>query len=197
MAISNTIDIDQQLVHQITLGDDVAFRRLFDRFYPMMVNKANMILKDENLAKDAVQNVFIGIWNNRSNFQISTSLPGYLSRAAINKSLNLLESRKKHGGGSDYLEHNDPPSADRSESITAQGEMEAEDMKKRIHQAINGLPEKCRLIFVMNRIEGLSHKEIAEQMDISTKTIENQMTKALKFLRSQVYWIGVLILNHF
>ena len=192
MAISDTIDIDQQLIHRITLGDEVAFRKLFDRYYPIMVNKANMILKDEHLAKDAVQNVFVGIWNNRSNFQISTSLPGYLSRAAINKSLNLLESRKKHGGRSDYLEDNVS-----EEKVSAHGEMEAADMKKRIHLAINELPEKCRLIFVMNRIEGLSHKEIAEQMDISTKTIENQMTKALKFLRTQIYWIGMLILNLF
>ncbi len=189
MASSLTINIDHQIVQRIVAGDEVAFRKLFDQYYPMMVNKANMILKDENLAKDAAQNVFVSIWNNRSNFNISSSLQGYLSKATINKSLNLIQSRKKHGGASDYLDDHD-----QGEQETSHGRMEADEMKKRIHLAINELPERCRLIFVMNRIEGMSHKEIADQLDISSKTIENQMTKALKFLRSRIYIIVWLLI---
>lgn len=183
----HTLKIDQQLVAQIAGGDEVAFRRLFDKYYKSMVMKANMILKDESLAKDAVQNVFVGIWNNRDNFKITTSLGAYLSKATINKSLNLVKSRKRHGGGSDYLEDNDLTT-----NVTANDHIEADEMKRRIHQAISKLPAKCRLIFVMNRIEGMSHKEIAKQLDISTKTIENQMTKALKYLRTQIYSIVIL-----
>ena len=126
MASSETITIDQKLIQRISNGDENAFRKLFDQYYPMMVSKANMILNDEALAKDAVQNVFVGIWNNRANLNITSSLQGYLVKSAINKSLNLVASRKKHGGSELTVESKG------SESSNAQQEMEASEMKVKI-----------------------------------------------------------------
>ena len=170
---------EQDLIHLIKKQDKTAFRALFDRYYPSLLGTGINLLKDKEVAKDVVQDVFLQIWKNREKLQINTSLEAYLKRAVINRSLNKIRSRKGNTGTEElkYEQVNEP---------SAQEELEGGDVKKALDRGLRKLPERCRLIFTLKRIEGMSQKEIASQLDISTKTIENQMTKALKVLKEEL-----------
>jgi len=168
---------DHQLIDQIKSGDKKAFRRLFDRYYKLLLAIAINILKDINVAKDAVQEVFLQIWQKRTTLKINSVVEAYLKRAVINRSLNQVKARKTFVEADSLKEmQNKSPNAD--------AHLEAEDLDKVIKKTLDSLPERCRLIFVLRRMEGLSLKEIASKLDISPKTVENQLTKALKVLKA-------------
>lgn len=181
---------DQELLSRLQSSDEAAYRLLFDRYYEKMVISALQITKDSNIAKDAAQEVFLALWKNRERTQIKQSLTAYLKRGVINRSLNILKSRKLHSGNTvpEAIALPIPSKADQT--------LELQDLQKRVHKAIDKLPDRCREVFVLCRFEELSHKEIAAQLNISTKTVENQMTKALKFLRKTVLpFIKMLIIS--
>ncbi len=169
---------DPLLIAQIKQGNEKAFRQLFDRYYPPMIVSANYILKDKNVAQDAAQDVFVLLWKNRTKLSDTINIKAYLNRAVINKALTILKVRKRHTGENELtlLQKEDT-------SNYVDGLLENKELKNIIHKAIDALPEKRRIIFTLCRLQGLSHKEIAEKLNISTKTIENQMTQALKQLR--------------
>lgn len=172
-------ETDERLVKRMQEGDKQAFRLLFDRYYKIMLATAINILKDVSTAKDATQEVFLQFWKNRGTFEMPASLIGYLKRAVINRSLNQIKARKRLVEASNLTEM-------QTQETGANEKLEAEDLKKALNQALETLPERCRLVYVMRRLEGLSLKEIAKQLDISPKTVENQLTKALKVLKEAV-----------
>lgn len=161
-------------------GDKAAYRALFDRYYKYLVVTANNILGDSETARDLSQDVFFELWRRREEIEVQSSLKYYLRRSVVNKTLNHIKSRRL-----DFTEPERLPERP-SDSIDAQAQLEVSDLEQVIHQAIAALPERCRVIFTLCRLENLSHKEIAEQLNISTKTIENQMTRALASLRETV-----------
>lgn len=169
-------------------GDQQAFRKLFDLLYPSLVSTAYRYVQSEDLAKDFAQEAFLELWKRRQQLDIQISVSAYLSRTVVNKSLNHLKSSKRI----DYLgEAPEPLGA--SEMMTAQEKMEQEEEYQELYQAIDQLPDRCRVIFVMSRFEELSHKEIASKLDISTKTIESQITRAFKMLRKSLLRMSVLL----
>jgi len=167
------------LIEQIKMGDQTAFKRLFDRFYKIMLAIAINILKDIELSKDVVQEVFFQIWKKRESLTIHSTLEGYLKRATVNRCLNVIKARKRFDSP-DALEQK------QSSAPSAQEGLEATDLQKVIQSAMDALPEKCRVVFIMRRHEGMPVKEIAEKLGISPKTVENQITKALKILKETV-----------
>lgn len=170
---------DQDLIKAISDSDNQAFRALFDRYYKLMLGTAINIIKDVDAAKDAVQEVFLQLWKKRDSLNINSSLESYLKRAAINRCLNAI-NREKRFEDEEVLHTHVESSPD------AQEILEAKDMEQIIDRALQKVPERSRIIFKMKRQEGLSLKEIAEQLDISPKTVENQITKALKILKEAV-----------
>ena len=167
-----------ELIDLIRKGDQSAFRELFDRFYQLLLAVAINLLGDLNQAKDVVQEVFINIWNKRESINIHSAVEPFLKRSVINRSLNRIKARK-HTVPEDTLAST--PYQDRGHQ-----KLEAQDLENIIQSALNSLPERCRTIFILKRIEGMTLKEIAQQLDISTKTVENQITKALKVLKEAV-----------
>jgi len=159
-------------------GDQSAFQKLFNTNYKYLVAVAYRYFKDEARSKDIVQDAFVALWNKRNVLEIEIGLKPYLSRAVVNKSLNEIKRSKKIA----HMENETLPEP----SVEPLGleKLALKEKQKQIQTAINSLPERCRLIFSLSRFEELSHKEIAEKLDISTKTIENQITKALKILRT-------------
>ena len=119
------------------------------------------------------------IWNKRESLDIHTALRAYLRRAAVNKSLNYIKANRRN-----LFEDADDLGQlpDTSTSDTKKREAQ-ENLEDALHVAISALPEKCRVVFNLSRFEQLSHREIAEKLGISVKTIENQITKAMKMLR--------------
>jgi len=170
---------DIELIERIRQDDRLAFRMLFDRHYEFLLQAVMNITKDRNLSKDVGQEVFLELWKKRQSIQIKSSVKSYLHRSMINRTLNLIKSRK--------LKYQEPESLPETPSTdNLHQKLEVKQLQQLINEAIDDLPERCRMIFTLCRLEGLSHKEIAQKLDISTKTVENQMTKALKILRKVV-----------
>lgn len=181
---------DKELLLQLKSSDDTAYRQLFDRYYEKLVVTSLQITKDSNVAKDAAQEVFLALWKNRMTINIQQSLLSYLKRGVVNRSLNMIKSRKRHGGNL-VPEDVHLPTPSKADKMVEFGELQ-----EFVHKAIDQLPDRCREVFVLCRFEGYSHKEISEQLGISTKTVENQMTKALKVLRKTVLpFLKMLIIS--
>ena len=126
-----------------------------------------------------LQEVFLQIWSKRDTLNINTNPLAYLKRAVINRSLNQIKSRKRIVEESQMAEM-------QSSNTEATENLAAQDLEVVMKKALDTLPERCRMIFVMRRLEGISLKEIAQQLEISPKTVENQITKALKVLQKAV-----------
>jgi len=171
---------EQDLFLKVKSGDKIAYRALYDRYYKYLVVTANNILGDGEMARDLSQDVFLELWRRRENIEVQSSLKFYLRRSVVNKTLNHIKSRRL-----DFTEPERMPETP-SYFLDAQTQLETTDLEQVIHQAIAALPERCRVIFTLCRLENMPHKEIAAQLNISTKTIENQMTRALSSLREAV-----------
>ncbi len=150
---------------------------IFHRHYSMVCKTVYRIVPEPETAEDLAQEVFLELWRRRESLQISTSPVAYLRRAAVNKALNYLRDHKIARADDTEL----PLLPDAQPGM--QSQLEAVELQRLVDQYIEELPEKCRLVFILSRFESLSHAEIAEQLQISVKTVENQMTKALRFLR--------------
>ncbi len=170
---------DEQLIQHIQKGDRTAFRTLFDRYYKELLGTAINMLKDINSAKDVTQEVFLQIWKKRENLTIQTSVGAYLKRAVINRSLNFIKAKKNVVDESHVIHLS-------STENSANEKLAAQDIETAMKRALDTLPDRCRTIFIMKRLEGYSLKEIAQQLDISPKTVENQITKALKVLQKAI-----------
>lgn len=172
---------DADLIRRLQAGEDQAFKSLFDRYYRYLVVTVFNVLGDRDKARDLAQDVFYELWKRKAQIQIQSSLKSYLRRAAINKTLNYIKAQRL-----DFSEPEVFQQEKLSQTASAQEQLEADDLQQLINTAIEKLPEKCRLVFSLCRLEGLSHKEIAAKLNISVKTVENQMTKAMKVLRSVI-----------
>jgi RNA polymerase sigma-70 factor (ECF subfamily) len=162
----------------ISLND---FEGLFKSHYGELCAFANKYLEDLEAAEEVVQDLFVKFWENREKNEIPNSLRSYLFTAVKNACLNQLKHLKIK---EQYKQHNEREL--NSASVSADEEFEASELDLKIKSAIEALPEGRRKIFILSRYEGLKYQEIADQLKISVKTVENQMGEALKFLRLQL-----------
>lgn len=170
---------DEQLIKSIADSDNAAFKELFNRYYKILLGTSINLLKAIDPAKDVVQDVFLQLWKNREKTNINSSVLNYLKRAVINTSLNQIQRNKRFEDEEVLLQF---------EGDEKDGEeiLENEDLQKIMKLALLKVPEKSRIIFILKRQEGLSLKEISEKLEISPKTVENQITKALKILKESL-----------
>jgi len=164
----------------ISEGDKQAYEHLFRAYYQSLCNYSCTLLKDMDEAEEVVQNVFYILWNKRESLQISGSLKSYIYRAVHNDSLNKIKHKKVRAVYAD--DYRSSVSATESGLQT----LEAKELGKEINAAIDSLPEQCGVVFKLSRFEHLKYSEIAEQLNISIKTVENHMGKALKLLRARL-----------
>ncbi len=160
--------------------DEQAMEKIFQHYYKYLVVTSYNILNDDAKAKDLVQDTFFDLWQKRNELTIDLSLKAYLRRAVINKSIDEIRRRKKLVFNDEIVEQQVE-----EESLELE-EVDSSDLQAHMMRAIELLPEKCKVVFKLSRFEGLAHKEIAAELGISTKTIENQITKALKLIRKNM-----------
>lgn len=172
---------DQSVFLAISSGDISSFEMLFKAHYSTLCRFAVSYLKDPEDAEEVVQAAFIGFWEKREIISIDTSLKAYLYRSVRNACLNELKRQKVRKLHANQVALEGEPESEASDRIAMKKELEA-----KIQEAILQLPEQCRLIFQMSRFEELKYKEIADQLGISVKTVENQMGKALRIMREQL-----------
>lgn len=146
-----------------------------------MCHYAYTFLQDREDAEEIVQSTFLMVWEKRDTLEIRTSVRPYLYAMVRNACLNVIKHQKikqKYAGEEVAMAER---SHDAVEHAVASNELEA-----RIRTAMDALPEQCRLVFKLSRFEELKYAEIAAQLDISVKTVENHMGKALKIMRDQL-----------
>lgn len=162
---------------------------MFKAHYKELHSYANVMLRDEDTAEEIVQSMFLKFWEKRELLNVQTSIKAYLYKCVYNDSLNYLKHQKVKTKYQDFAVYtmNDHHEA-------ASSRVELTELQFKLQEALNELPEHCRTIFQMSRFEELKYREIAEQLDLSIKTVENQMGKALKILRLKLADFITLIL---
>ncbi len=172
---------DQQLLELLLKDDEKGLELIFDRYYKYLVITAYKMINDDHKARDLVQDVFFRFWEKRETLNIQISLKAYLRRAVVNRVLDEMRKQKRH-----IWDEHTAGSTQIADSSSVLDHLETRDLQKTIDHAIASLPERCRQVFSLSRFENMSHKEIANELGISVKTIESQITKALKILRKAV-----------
>jgi RNA polymerase sigma-70 factor (ECF subfamily) len=172
---------DITILELLSADDESALDLLFDHYYGFLCNVVFRVINDAVYAEDIVQEMFTDIWHKRHEINIKTSLRAYLRRAAVNRSLNHIRKQRMK-----FDETEEAVISIEAQDVDGQMGMERDELEKRIFDCIENLPPKCKLIFGMSRFENMSYQEIADSLDISIKTVENQISKALKLLRQTV-----------
>lgn len=172
---------EQEIVGAIRQGNERIFEVIFRKYYQNLCNYANSMLKEIDEAEEVVQNLFSGIWEKRAELEINISLKSYLYRAVHNHCLNRIKHLKIR---EEYQQYANSYYESSYESVSQS--VIKNELERKIEEAIDKLPEQCRLIFRLSRFEELKYHEIAEQLGISPKTVENQIGKALKILRVEL-----------
>jgi RNA polymerase sigma-70 factor, ECF subfamily len=175
---------EQYIIESIKKGDKKSYEFLFKSYYSDLCKYARNIVHNEATAEDLVMDVFVKIWESESLLTISFSLSGYLYQSVHNHCFNYLTRKHKRFSEInaetidrlDYLMASDA-------SFDALEGMNMAALSEKIEQGIDHLPEACRKIFILSRIDEMSHKEIAEQIGISENTVKVQIHRALKKLR--------------
>ena len=151
---------------------------LFRSHFTGLCYFAQKYVKDFETAKEIVQDAYISMWEKRETIDMERAVKSYLAMVIHNKCSNYLRDNRKFDKYILDIENlPDVPEYESSDSLVA------DELKIRIDSAINELPEKCREIFVLNRYENLKYQEIADKLQISVKTVETQMSKALQHMR--------------
>jgi len=158
-----------------------SYEELFKTWYAPLCKMIYRIIKDQAQTEDLVQEVYIKLWEKRNSLKINTSLKAYLYRSALNTAYTSLEKNKRYPKLS--IETNDTIHDSSSNAID---NLNANELENKINQTLLLLPPACREVFILSRNEEMSYKEIAESLEISIKTVENQMGKALKIFREQL-----------
>lgn len=185
--------LEKQQLEALKAGDETAFEMMFRSWYQELCNYAYTFVRDREEAEEVVQGSFVNFWEKRQTLHIATSMRAYLFSMVRNASLNRLKHEKvRQRHAAMHLRVADPS----VESVTHQ--VQATELQDRISSALEALPEQCRLIFKMNRFEDMKYAEIANALNISVKTVENQIGKALKLMREKLsdYLPFVLIFIH-
>ncbi len=165
---------------RLRTDDKAALRELFEAHYAAVCATIYRFVGARSSTEDLAQQVFIRFWEKRHQIQITSSPGAYLHRMAVNEALAWMRSKKNQQP--DEISPATPfkPEVD-GEKIYLQSELQ-----EQVHRAIDSLPPRCRRVFQLSRFEEKSYQEIAEVMEISVKTVEHQMGKALAILREKL-----------
>jgi len=171
---------DKALFKRITENDEKAFERLFHIYYANLCRFASGIISDDEIAEEIVQDLFVKIWEKRTQLTVETSINNYLYRAVKNQCLNFI---KHNNIKSEYFQK---IQSETEAQIQPDEYFLALELAEKIEQSIQSLPEKRQEIFRLSREEGLKYSEIATKLNISLKTVEAQMGLAIKTLREKL-----------
>lgn len=178
-----TPDHIRQLIKEISLSDDQwAFRKFFDHFYPKLVRFAYYFLESGAVSDEIVSSIFLNIWNKRASLHKIERPEAYLFNAVKFKCLNhLRDNRRIQLKDIDSEDFKLIPSLENPE-----GEYLCNELRQKISNSINHLPPRCKIIFELVKDDGLKYKEVADLLEISVKTVEVQMGRALTKIRQDL-----------
>ncbi|MDB5157131.1 MAG: polymerase sigma-70 factor [Mucilaginibacter sp.] len=168
---------DEKLVALIAENNNKAFHALYNRYWDRMLVKAFTLLQSHDLAEEVVQDAFINFWRRRHTVTLKYSFHTYIASVVKYEVMAKLAGRDKQPLYIDDIAFVNP--ADHS----TQQWLDFDELKSRIETTIHTLPDKCQLVFKLSREEGLTAKQISDSLNISHKTVEAHISKAIKILR--------------
>lgn len=174
-----TVYSDMQIFELVCNGDERALQHFMSRFWQQLFKTAFLTFPDAVVCQELVQNVFIKIWGNREKIRLKYSIHTYLFSCIRYEVFHEIKKTMKHA----ELKNDEINYIDSFDPLIR---MEYTELLDYVEQLIDNLPEKCRQIFYLSRIEQLNNKEIALQLNISPKTVENQISIAIKKLKQDI-----------
>lgn len=168
---------DNELFTQMAQGSEKAFRTLFDRYFTALSVYADKIVSDTDTAIDIVQSFFVNIYENKATLNVQ-NVRSFMFQSVHNRCLNEIKHRNIHQQYASQTIITETEYTNDVEDMVELSEVEAQ-----LANAIEQLPPQCKKVFEMSRFDGLTNSEIAERLDISKRTVETQISNALKFLR--------------
>ena len=169
-----------ELFERIKNSDEKAFENLFHKYYGYLCLYATKIINDDSAAEEIVQDFFVKIWEKRGQFNIETSIKSYLFRSIKNLCINYIQHNKTK------LRYAQKVISEIENNFSDDSSFPEIELSRKIEESINSLPEKRKEIFRLSRQEGLKYQEIANKLNISIKTVETQMSLAIKTLRNKL-----------
>jgi RNA polymerase sigma-70 factor (family 1) len=169
---------ESTIINLIKEGNGQAFEKIFREYFKSLHAYAYTFMKDDEQAEEIVQNVFCRIWEKRDQLNPDGSLKAYLYRSVHNESLNYLKHQKTRAVFQVHYSNSEEQGGNEASEKILIAELDVH-----IQKALSELPLQCRTIFQLSRFENLKYKQIAAHLNLSVKTVENQMGKALKVLR--------------
>lgn len=180
MLIINGIE-EKILVERIISGDQTAFELIFRFYYPGLVVFTSQITLNQVEAEEIVQDFFVRLWIKRENINSSFSLKNFMFTSVKNSSLNYLKKEKIKGRIISELTH-----LIEYDELYDPGLFIASELQNQVQEAFNKLPQRTREIFILSRFKGKKNDEIAEQLNLSKRTVETQISNALRILRVEL-----------
>jgi RNA polymerase sigma-70 factor (ECF subfamily) len=183
------------LIRQFKNGDHHSFKVLYQKYAPKLYGFSRKYLNSDEDAEEIVQEIFLRIWEKRENVDESQSFSSYIFQAAKHRIFNGFRKKVNEQAYLDFVVY----ANDASSNFTDMA-VEYQEIKSKAEAVISAMPPKRQEIFRLSREQGLKNKEIAEKLQISIKTVENQMSQALKFLREELMdyqtFMLVFLLTH-
>ncbi len=188
MSVINGID-EETLIQRFISGDQTAFELLFRFYYPGLVTFASQIIADKDEAEEIVQDFFVNLWTAKKSIQKSASLKSYFFVSVKNRAFNYLKKEQIREKTLTQLKEIV------EKDILFQHDLFVEsELQRQIDRAMEKLPERTREIFMLSRFRGVSNDEIATQLELSKRTVETQISNALKILRNELKEYKFLLL---
>lgn len=173
-------------INRLKKGENTAYETLFRLYFDRLFYFAKSYLEDEDEAKEITQNVFFKFWKKRASLNIDSNLNAYLFRMTKNECLDYFKHQKVKANYHDVIQReraslNQTSLQDHPDLLLIESELE-----EKVNQILNELPPRCKQIFIKSRFEGLKYKEISSEMNISIRTVEHQIAKALRLFRREL-----------
>jgi len=173
--------VQKSIVNKIKQGNIRVFEKVFRELYSPLCGYANKIINDHDKAEEIVQEIFYNIWKKKEELTINISLKSYLYKSVKNGCLQIAQHQLVKDKYKQFVINSDS-----NKQPSPETELEVKEINMAIDQTLDALPERCKEIFYMNRFEGLKYREIAEKLSVSQKTVEANISKALKHLRKNL-----------
>jgi len=182
----------EQILFRLKNDDKSAVDELFNYYYPRLYYFAKSILKIESEIDDILQEVFVKIWLNRNKIGNAETFNAYIFTITKNEVLNLIRANLK-----DHTFRDELFLRSVAEEYHTPNQVEFDEVKTGIDHIVASLPPKRQQVFILSRTEGLSNREIAQQLNISEKTVEDHITHAIKHIKSSLIEVGIISLLYF
>jgi len=181
--------INEKLISGLKAGEKGAFKEIFNIYGPRIFRFAIVYLKNKPDAEELTQDVFLKLWEKRCNINPVLNFKAYIFKIAVNSIYDYIRKRNIEKAFSDFLQYNYQPGVESSWDDVIWN-----DMISRLNTLVNSMPEQRKIIFCLSTKEGLTNQQIADKLNLSKRTVENQLYRATQYLKGSLINNNALLL---